>query len=69
MYDMFLPYNPVQLNWHHISSTVKAKRVALYCVNIYLDVSAKNFKIGNTVLNKILLADDQAIFSESEGDL
>jgi hypothetical protein len=29
----------------------------------------KDFKIGNTVLNTILFADDQSIFSESEDDL
>jgi hypothetical protein len=33
------------------------------------DVLIKDFKIGNTVLNIILFADDQAIFSESEASL
>jgi hypothetical protein len=33
------------------------------------DVLTKNFKIGNTVINGILFADDQTIFSESEGNL
>jgi hypothetical protein len=33
------------------------------------DVLIKDFKIGNTVLNTVLLADDQAIFSESEAGL
>jgi hypothetical protein len=33
------------------------------------DVLIKDFKIGNTVLNTILFADDQAIFSESEAGL
>jgi hypothetical protein len=33
------------------------------------DVSIKDFKIGNTVLNTILFVDDQAIFSESEAGL
>jgi polyphosphate kinase len=32
------------------------------------DVLFKDFKIGNTVLNTILFADDQAIISESEAD-
>jgi hypothetical protein len=33
------------------------------------DVLTKDFTIGNTVLNTILFADDQAIFNESEDDL
>jgi hypothetical protein len=33
------------------------------------DILIKDFKIGNTVLNTILFADDQAIFSESEAGL
>jgi hypothetical protein len=33
------------------------------------DVLIKDFKIGNTVLNTILFADDQAIFSKSEAGL
>jgi hypothetical protein len=33
------------------------------------DVLIKEFKICNTVLNTILFADDQAIFSESEAVL
>jgi retron-type reverse transcriptase len=33
------------------------------------DVLIKDFKIGNTVLNTILFADDQAISSESEAGL
>jgi hypothetical protein len=33
------------------------------------DVLIKDFKIDNTVLNTILFADDQTIFSESEAGL
>jgi hypothetical protein len=33
------------------------------------DVLIKDFKIGNTVLNAILFADDQAVFSESKAGL
>jgi hypothetical protein len=33
------------------------------------DVLIKDFKIGNTVLNTILFADDEAVFSESEAGL
>jgi hypothetical protein len=70
IYDIFHPYNRVQLNWHHISSAVKAKRV-VYVVhhNIYLDILANHFKIGNIVLNEILLAGGQAISKESEDEL
>jgi hypothetical protein len=34
-----------------------------------MDVLTKDFKIGNTVLNAILFADDQTSFSESEYNL
>jgi cytochrome bd-type quinol oxidase subunit 1 len=63
IYDIFLPYNRVQLSWHHISSAKRIPYIVYH--NIYLDVLAKHFKTGNIILNKILLADDQAIFNES----
>jgi hypothetical protein len=33
------------------------------------DVLKKDFKIGNTILNTILLVDDQAVFIQSEDDV
>jgi hypothetical protein len=36
---------------------------------LQMDVLTKDFKIGNTVSNAILFADDQTSFSESEYDL
>jgi hypothetical protein len=62
----------------HINQGVKQGfRMSPTLFNIFIDevirqwqdVSIKYFKRGNTVLNTILFADDQAIFSESEAGL